>query len=231
LRYLGGKYRIRKWIVEHIFKFAEGKQRYLEPFVGSASVTVELIKQGFSLPVFASDVNEDLILMFQAAKTDFNFPDFVTEEEYRNVRIEPASSLKGFIGIGCSFGGKWFGGYARHGYDRNPALELKRGLLKDVNYLKEINFSFADYRKLNVNSDMLVYCDPPYSGTTPYKDKFNSEEFFETARKWRKTGANILISEYSAPPDFIQVAEIERKTNIRPKNGNEIRVEKLFTLN
>ena len=40
--------------------------------------------------------------------------------------------LTGFVGFGCSFGGKWFGGYARNAGGTNYAAQSKRSLLKDM---------------------------------------------------------------------------------------------------
>ena len=65
----------------------------------------------------ASDVNRPLITMYKALQDGWIPPSTVTEEMYAEYKgIQDAEDpLTAFIGIGCSFSGKWFGGYARSG--------------------------------------------------------------------------------------------------------------------
>jgi DNA adenine methylase len=77
---------------------------------------------------------------------------------------------------------------------------------------------------------MLVYCDPPYQGTTQYGafNGFDHELFWNTMREWSKNNT-VVISEYSAPDDFICVKEINSQMGLSSKGGNrEVRVEKVF---
>lgn len=78
---------------------------------------------------------------------------------------------------------------------------------------------------------MLVYCDPPYEGTTQYGafDSFNHKFFWNTMRMWSKNNT-VIISEYKAPEDFECVLEIETKTGLRVAGKGEIRVERLFRI-
>lgn len=54
--------------------------------------------------------------------------------------------LTGFVGFGCSFGGKWFGGYAKNKTNTNYALQSKKSLLKDMATLIDAEFTCSDYR-------------------------------------------------------------------------------------
>ena len=85
--------------------------------------------------------------------------------------------LTGFVGFGCSFAGKWFGGYARgHGGKLGYADTSKRSLLKKMNTMQDVEFQFADYKNLSFK-DCLIYCDLPYNNTTKFTGTpdFNTE--------------------------------------------------------
>ena len=53
--------------------------------------------------------------MLNAVKHGYDLPESVSEQEYKYIREhkDDDPALAGFVGFGCSFGGKWFGGYAR----------------------------------------------------------------------------------------------------------------------
>ena len=149
-------------------------------------------------------------------------PDKISEEEYKIIKNTPPSPLRGFVGFGCSFSGKWFGGYARcRTKPRNYCGEAKRTLLKKIENLKDVTFYNYSYDYW-LPSNCLVYCDPPYFGTTEYNgtDKFDYHNFYDWCRKVAKTNL-IYISEYQMPPDFKCVLEIQTKTDMSNKEGNK----------
>lgn len=91
--------------------------------------------------------------------------------------------------------------------------------------LKEVKFTNKDYRELKPKN-MLIYCDPPYKETTypikyrrdiKYYDKFDNDEFWEIMRIWSKNNI-VIISETSAPTDFIWEKEISRSAS-KSKNN------------
>lgn len=118
MQYIGGKFRIAKFIVP-VLNRLRGDRDYLEPFIGAANIFCKI--PGTRI---GSDSHPDLILLLQAVRDGtIAFPDAVSEEEYQRIRREPPSALRGFVGFGCSFAGKWFGGYARDPRsDRNYAI-------------------------------------------------------------------------------------------------------------
>ncbi len=77
--------------------------------------------------------------------------------------------LTGFVGIGCSYSGKWFGGYARNKTGRNYCLNAHNSILKQLNEIRDIKFDCKDYKELEFDG-CLIYCDPPYKETTKYKN-------------------------------------------------------------
>jgi DNA adenine methylase len=62
-------------------------------------------------------------------------------------------------------------------------------------------FDCKDYRELNPEG-YIIYCDPPYEGTTQYSKKlvgdFDTNEFWSIMRKWSNNN-KVFISEYNAP--------------------------------
>lgn len=71
-------------------------------------------------------------------------------------------------------------------------------LYKDLKYKKDkLLLTNLDYKQLKIPLNSVVYCDPPYRGTTyKYKIKFNYEEFYE----WISSiDAPVFVSEYSLP--------------------------------
>ena len=169
----------------------------------------------------------------------------MTEAEYKKAREiskskeytkEYPKELIGFIGFGCSFAGKWFGGYARcddsKAGNKSYAKAAKTSILKKLGRIpKNTTFTCQSYKDISPKKGSLIYCDPPYDGTTSYAGagKFNSAEFWDTMKKWGKDGNTVLISEYKAPEGFKTVLTIDTKTSIRTKEKKvDNRKEKLF---
>lgn len=229
MHYFGGKQRIAKHIIPVLESLRKPDQTFLEPFVGGANIITKMTG-----PRIASDIHEDLILLWKALQDDnFDLPTNVTLEEYQAIRKEPPSALRAFIGFGLSYAGKYFGGYARGGTDskgnpRNYAANARNSLMKKRLGLKDVEFHCKSYDEWNP-VDWLIYVDPPYMGTTKIHGKsFDTEKFWNVMREWSKTNT-VIISEYNAPPDFNCILEIPTKTDIRTKaNGKELRIEKLF---
>lgn len=106
MQYLGGKFRIRSQVIDYLETVREGRP-YIEPFVGAGWIVSGM--RGSSSRV-ASDLSEDLILLWQALQDGWDPPKAVTEEEYNRLKTDPPSALRAFVGYGLSFSGKWFGG-------------------------------------------------------------------------------------------------------------------------
>lgn len=163
----------------------------------------------------------------------YELPEIITEEQYQAIRANKDADpvLTGFVGFGCSFGGKWFGGYARNKGGTNYAAQSKRSLLKDMATLGGAEFICGDYRKVPIPPGAVVYADPPYADTTGYNgEKFDSKEFWRAMRLLADTGHTVYISEQIAPPDFICVWEKPFTRTLDRNKGNQFKVtEKLFT--
>lgn len=232
MRYLGGKFRLKGQIGTILNLIRENNQTYWEPFVGAAWVTTEIARG----PVFCSDVNKYLIAMWEALMEGWVPPSEISENQYYYVKEHPNENpaLTAFVGFGCSWGGKWFGGYARE-ESRNRAREARNSLLGKIEKLRPINPAFFVYDFLIQphpfqGKNCLIYCDPPYKGTTGYEavDSWNSGLFWVYVRKLTEQGHTVVVSEYVAPKDFSCITHFQTKTDLNTKNGKEKRIEKLF---
>ena len=228
MQYFGGKQRISKQIVEVLNEYRKDNQPLVEPFVGGCNVISKMSGERYCY-----DINEYLIEMYKAVQNGWTPPAIITEEEYDYIRNnkDKDKPLTGFVGIGCSYSGKWFGGYARNKTGRNYCLNAHNSILKQLNEIRDIKFDCKDYKELEFDG-CLIYCDPPYKDTTKYPiiGEFNTEEFWNVMREWSKKNT-VIISEYKAPDDFECIKEINTKTDIRNRSGKgENRVERLFRI-
>ena len=229
MKYVGSKNRHAAEIIEVILSSGKQYRLWIEPFVGGANVIDKL--NGHRI---GADNNKYLIALLKAVQAGWKPPEKVTEEEYHFIRLAPSRyepHLVGFVAICCSFGGKWWGGYAR-GYDnegnpRNYAAEQRDNLIKQSDYLRGVSFICSDYRDLIIPSDALVYCDPPYAATVKYATDFDHTIFWNWVRSLPN---DVYVSEYTAPDDFKCVWEKEVKslTGAGINKGGKLRVERLW---
>lgn len=230
MRYFGGKTRTCKQIVHILNTYRKENQIFLSPFVGGAWV-----EQLLNYPKICCDKHPYLIAMYQELQNGWTPPTEISKEEYYYIKNHPDEKpyLTGFVGFGCSFAGKWFGGYAKDNAGRNYCLNAHNSILEKMKNLQETEFRCVDYRELNPEG-CLIYCDPPYEGTTQYSKQvigdFDSKEFWEVMRKWSLHNT-VIISEYTAPDDFTCIWEQEVKLDIRDsKNKKKKRTEKLYKI-
>jgi len=200
--------------------------RYVEPFCGGGSVLVHVDHP----KRFASDIHPDIVLLLEAVSNGWEPPSNVSEKMYAQLRNGEPSALRGFVGFTCSFGAKWFGGYARSN-SRNFADEGRRALLRDAPRLVGVEFRICPYTAWRPRRGWLVYCDPPYVNTTAFDGAppFDSDRFWAWATKAAKAGADVFVSEERAPRGWCSVWEkaVVRTTTVT-KSAQHVAIEKLF---
>ena len=228
MQYFGGKQRISKEIVSFLQNYQNKHKYILEPFVGGCNIISEMNGKRF-----ASDVNEYLIEMYIALQRGWYPPKSLTMTEYDYIKNNKNENkpLSGFVGIACSYAGKWFGGYAKNNSGRNYCLNGYNTILKLIPKIKDIKFKCVDYKEITPKN-CLIYCDPPYQNATRYDivGSFDHKQFWDYMRNWSEDNT-VFISEYSSPEDFKCVWHKETKLDIQNKNGEkELRIEKLFTI-
>lgn len=220
MNYFGGKQRIAGQLAPFIQSRLASGQAFVDLFCGATNV-VSRIRADTRI---ANDACAPLIALHRAVQGGWQPPTTVTEDEYRAARSLPDDDpRKAFIGFGCSFSGKWFGGYARNKTERNYAANARNSLLKKHANLRDVVFTAGDYRDVVLPDRSLVYCDIPYRGTTAYgaTGAFDHEAFYKWASAARQAGHDVLVSEYAANvPDGWQVVwSVDSKQDIRSADG------------
>ena len=246
MKYMGGKYFLGKEISDVMKSIisSEDVKYYFEPFCGALSV---MEKMNDTYRCIASDYHPDLIQLWKEVQEDtFIPPQEITEEIYHKSKelISP-SSMKGFIGFGMSFGGKFYAGYAdkyKNNKKENYLQEAINSIQRKKQKIQGIEFVCKSYDEWEPK-DQLIYCDPPYQNTkfpikyrreTKNYDEFDNDKFWDIMRKWSKNNY-VFISETSAPDDFVSIWEkkshrsASQSEKTRYKNKSEIyTTEKLF---
>jgi len=233
MKYMGSKARFSKEIIQVMLKDTPQDSLYIEPFAGGMNMIadVPLSKR------IASDSNVYLIAMFNALSEGWTPPKQVTKEFYMECKKGyHEDHIRGYVGFNCSYSGKWFGGYAgvtetKQGI-RDYQLEAYLNVTKQAQKLKGVQFKCSSYLELDIPSNSLVYCDPPYASTTGYSDAINHEEFWEWVREISKKN-NVFVSEYNAPDDFDCVWSKVAKSSLSAngKSGSsQLSTEKLFKI-
>lgn len=235
MKYMGSKNRIAKHLLPIMLKEAEknGITKWVEPFCGGCNM-IDKVPDSFERVGY--DLNEYIIEMFKSLQQGFIPKDLYSKEEYDYIKSnkDENKALTGYVGINCSYSGKWFGGYAgiveTKGGVRNYQDEAKRNVLKQVRKLDKVQFDSASYETLSFK-DSLIYCDPPYKNTTEYKDGgFDHNKFYDWCREQAKHNV-VFVSEYNAPDDFECVWQQDVKSSLSANGiigGNKVSVEKLF---
>lgn len=226
MQYMGGKARIAKELVQFMQPVIDRSSAYVESFVGGGNVLVRVRHPDRR----AYDASVPLITMWRAVQSGLVPPTFLSEGRWRRLkRVKDCDNpMTAFAGFGCSFGGKYFQGYARG--DRNYADTTARGLLRDAPYLEGVKFQARDYRDVPIPRDSFVYCDPPYRNTMPYGGvgRFDHEEFWDWVR-WASRRAVIVVSELEAPSDFRTIWSRNKTRSMDGVGGNTFQVaERLF---
>lgn len=232
---MGSKTRIVKHILPIMLQEADklGLTTWVEPFVGGGNM-IDKVPDTYDRAGW--DINPHTIAALRAIRDHIDIlPDSLTEEEYKAIKgstlVDPVNSWLRFV---ASFGGKFDNGYAREkGSDASTFVQYgKRNAYKQTEGLQGVDLYVGSYDCFTeLLEGCLIYCDPPYQGTTSYKtDTFNHPEFWEWCR-YMSTKNKVFISEYQAPVDFKCVWEGSLVTNFASTRikANQA-VEKLFTI-
>lgn len=199
MHYAGGKATIG-WQIANIINvhIKERDWNYVEPFCGGCSVIKDIIAK----KRWALDVNPYLIEMWQWLQLGWIPPIEVSEEEYKYVKfnLDEDPKLTAFIGFGCSWGGKWFGGYSRDTTNRNYARNACNSLMSKMCSLMDVEFICRDYKNIHPIKK-IVYCDPPYVNTTNGYGAYGEIkewEFWDIMSDWSINNV-VLVSSYDCP--------------------------------
>jgi len=232
MKYLGSKNKISKSILKLILCDRKVNQYYVEPFLGGANSMSNVTGNRIG-----GEFNCYIAKMWVALIEGWQ-PKYITKNEYIEIKNNKdffSPYLVGWVGVACSYSGKWFGGYAgvvktKNGV-RNYQNEAFKNLSVQLPKLKGLRVSFSSYENLIFPKKSIIYCDPPYNNTTGYTNFFDSFEFWKWCRIKTKEGNKVFISEYNAPDDFkcIWKQTVKSSLSANGKSGfSKQSVEKLF---
>lgn len=231
MQYNGGKGKIARELAWVISSFKPNI--YWEPFVGAANV-IQHIKAPYRI---GSDLDLHIVHYLSLIQKGWNPPNLTIDESLYLAwkKFEPSKpeeyAIKAMIGYGCSFGGKWFGGFARvprkdssNSFYQTAQIASRKqfALLKGIMFFQQ---SFLDFTPIGTD---LIYCDPPYRNTTHCgtNRKFDSDLFWAWCLRCNLQGIRVLVTEFEAP-SFAH--EIWRKTKAADlKQNGTTHTERLF---
>jgi site-specific DNA-adenine methylase len=232
--YQGGKKRLGKRIHDVIILLEKDlnmeEQPYLEPFVGMAGVLKHFGKDiDSNRMLYASDVNKDLILMWQDIQKGWKPPKTCSEAKYEKLKnSNNHSAERGYIGVVASWGGIFFHAY-RLKYQKGKKDFMKEGYqgIQDIKpYIMNVQFKSTSYDNIIPAGDMTIYCDPPYKGNKlglnkhSFFQNFDHIKFWDTMREWSKTNL-VIISEWTAPKDFKKIWSATSHTVVNQDKGKK----------
>lgn len=238
MRYVGGKHRLAKHIIQAILKHValdgwEVRPVWVEPFVGAATVIAEV-------PSYFTRIGADgdpyIIAMHKAVQAGWLPPDTVTNAEWRHIRYNKDQyppELVAFVGYNCSYASRWFEGYARDPKTgHNYAASGRRNLAKMAPALEGVEFFHCDYKDLYIPPKSLVYCDPPYTRSVKnyYRNcpPFDHETFWNWCRDKAREGHKVYVSEFDAPADMRIIWSRERACSLDKDTGALRAVDRVF---
>jgi len=229
MKYMGSKRRIIKELIP-LFQLKSG-DIYVEPFVGGGNSIEQMqgvIRKGFdSHPgtIGALKTIRDKMEILPSSNLEF------TESDYMLVKKDVLHPLHSYVGYCLSYAGKWWGGWCRDSAGkRDYVAESYRNAMRQSTLLQGVLLDVQDYKTLDLH-DCVVYCDPPYKGTTKYGkgNGFDSDEFWDWARQLSKNN-RVFVSEYEAPSDFHCIWEKEQVSSLTKATGSKKAIEKLFRI-
>jgi DNA adenine methylase len=233
MQYMGGKAKIARRVVAAILADTDARDIWYEPFVGGGNV-MEHAAPYFRQSV-GSDIHPDLIMLWEHVATGNLVPEFVSRERYQELRHAPSSWERGYAGFGASFGGKWFGGYGVSPRDGEVCRASFRSVSRQQGVFMKYGtrFTCGPFGRFVPPPGSVVYCDPPYAGTTAYAStgSFDYVSFYATLREWARD-RHVYLSEYAIPADVSAKVIWEReKRNVLERGDNQrITIEKLFRI-
>lgn len=241
MRYMGGKFRQSKAIVEVLRPYITPDTVYVEPFCGGMWSAVRIAQELKPGTMILNDINKPLMLLWERCidegcdwlpvdpkEIEASYPKYkVTQDEN--------DPLTAWYGIALSFGGKWFGGVARNnkGCQETMYEPERKSIYKKIDALRNatIELHCGGYNSFYIPNRAVVYCDPPYEGRTKahHFDSFNYQKFWEWVRELSKR-CTVFTSCFDCPADFETVYEwgdtVVRHLNSRGTDGTNERLVK-----
>lgn len=221
--YQGSKSRIAAGII-NILPPAE---TFVDLFAGGCAITHAAILSGKYEKFIVNDIGDAPQVFINAIKGEYN-------NENRRISREQFFAEKEqdpFIKYIWSFGNNgrdYICGKGKESTRYYPRTKRVKRLYNLIDTSK-IDVQKLDYKNVEIPSNAIVYCDPPYLGARGYsrtgRNTFDSASFYQWAFGQDKP---VFFSEYNAPDCFHCVYSKEVRSLFSHTNNSTIKVEKLF---
>lgn len=227
--YMGGKRHLAKYLVDAIALEVGSVDCWVEPFVGGGSVAAAAA-QRFGCDLVLSDIDAHAAVLWDRS-SGFDWPDdaVFTEDDWHRLRaVGEVDKLTALAAFGASFGGKKWGGFARGTAGDcyfSIAVRSWRRKFDAMSSAGLVTSECLPYWRVDPPAGSVVYCDPPYAGTTGYASgEFDHGRFYA----WCEAQTvPVFVSEFAAPERWRVVFEKEQTRLIRSGDGSKM-PEKLF---
>ena len=228
-RYMGGKARLRKWLVS---LFPANGRSYIEPFAGRGNVFFEAVQRLAFSDWLLSD--RDTAFLEALLTADFSqLPACVDREVFEKLRKTPKDAISLLVEPRVTFAGKGYasgfsGSSGTHvGYSRQNYLAVcaaAKSLLTRPNVVVLDGTSWESLPWGSWSHDDFVYLDPPYFGTKASYPNIDHSALAQVLRKarfrWALSGyAN---EAYEQQLDFKSRFEYVRNSEIKSSNTHTI---------
>ena len=232
--YQGSKNKLAKDIIEQM----PPAEHFYDLFGGGGAITHCAVLSGKYKYVHYNEINPLVVKGFEMAiNGEFNNENrWISREEFYQLKdTDP------YVAICFSFGNNLvdylYGKdvepikkalYYSRVFSDNSLIEEQGRLvtLERLKRLRQLQITNVSYNEIPLQSNSVIYCDIPYKNTKKYcHNEFDYDKFYE----WCKGKKNLFISEYSMPPEFIEVWSKKHKSFMSATKVADS-VEKLFTL-
>lgn len=191
-----------------------GILRFVDACCGSGAVAAYVGRHRPGVALVLADAHPAAVELLRAtARGEWEPPAELPEERWRELRARAwrwdrpggdAGPLTAFAGFPCSFGGRYFQGFARNRRGYNYAAAARRSILRDAPALARAEFVPLGFERsiaaIGPRPGDLWYFDPPYAGTVPYPGlpPFPRDAFAEAVAELSFL-VPAVVSEYAAP--------------------------------
>ena len=156
-----------------------------------------------------------------------------TKEDYENLRNGWDYKHKSYAGFAFAFGSRWLEAWSK-GKSKDYVNEAYNSARQQSPLLQGVTLVHCAYWDLEIPANSLIYCDPPYNGTTSYsrsnglRANISHTHFWRWCRKKTTEGHTVFISEYNAPRNgFKCVYQKEQTVTVNLKQYRR-NTERLF---
>lgn len=223
---MGSKLGIADRIVNLVKLNLEPGGTFIEPFCGGCNVAMNLPQLTYRVKLY--DYNKYLISFLKKLQGGY-MPPLVppTREvwDYHRRHLDEDPAITGEYGYLLGFRGAFYTSYCylNKKDGDNYYLSKRASVLKTIAKIKDYELTQCSYTDIVLPEDKentLIYCDPPYATSVSndfyqkgvkHKDVFNHPEFWSWVKARAEEGYKIIVSELTAPEDFVSILDIPYK--------------------